>query len=84
MGLFIRKCAVDDDFYEEYFFTQHDSLRDLAIHLMNVEPIEQRNRLFLDINGNDLPKWWVEQEEHPSNARLISITTGLSLLSVSL
>ncbi|XP_022963213.1 probable disease resistance protein At5g66900 isoform X1 [Cucurbita moschata] len=65
----------DDEFYEEQFFSQHDSLRDLAIYLMNIEPIEQRKRLFLEMNGNDFPKWWVEQEKHPSNARLISITT---------
>lgn len=79
MGLLIRKYGYDDDFYEEYSFTQHDILRDLAIHLMNMEPIEQRKRLILDINGNDLPKWWVDQEKHTSYARLISITTGLSL-----
>lgn len=79
VGLFIRQYAYDDDFYEEYFFTQHDILRDLAIHLMNMEPIEQRKRLILDINGNDLPKWWVDQEKHPSNAHLMSITTGLSV-----
>ncbi|XP_022978618.1 probable disease resistance protein At5g66900 [Cucurbita maxima] len=70
-----RKYGYDDEFYEQYWFTQHDILRDLAIHLMNLEPIEQRKRLFLDINGNDVPKWWVHQEKHPSNARLISITT---------
>ncbi|CAK9320370.1 unnamed protein product [Citrullus colocynthis] len=70
-----RQYAYDDDFYEECFFTQHDILRDLAIHLMNMEPIEQGKRLILDINGNDLPKWWVDQEKHPSNAHLMSITT---------
>ncbi|TYK12907.1 putative disease resistance protein [Cucumis melo var. makuwa] len=70
-----RKYGYDDDFYEEYSFTQHDILRDLAIHLMNMEPIEQRKRLILDINENDLPKWWVDQEKHPSYANLISITT---------
>jgi len=62
--------------YNEDFVTQHDVLRDLAIHLSSQEPITERERLIVDISGNKLPNWWIKQEQQLINARLLSISTG--------
>ncbi|KAG7991166.1 hypothetical protein I3843_02G061700 [Carya illinoinensis] len=59
----------------EHFVLQHDLLRELAIHQCSQEPIEQRKRLIIDINGNNIPKWWMEQRLQPINAQLLSIST---------
>uniref|UniRef100_A0A7N2R223 RPW8 domain-containing protein n=1 Tax=Quercus lobata TaxID=97700 RepID=A0A7N2R223_QUELO len=64
-----------DYYYNEDFVTQHDVLRDLAIHLNNQEPVLQRKRLIVDISGNNPPKWWTEQKQPLINARLLSIST---------
>lgn len=37
----------------------------------------------MDINRNEFPKWWSEKEMQPVNARLLSITTGPSVVSLS-
>lgn len=76
--LFFRNEACEDDYHSESYFTQHDVLRELAIQLINEKPVDQRTKLLLDINRNDFPKWWSEKEMQPSNARLLSITTGPS------
>ncbi|KAK2983304.1 hypothetical protein RJ640_011627 [Escallonia rubra] len=66
----------------------HDLLRELAIYLSNQEPIELRKRVILEITDNKLPKLWVEKEQEPINARLLSISTdeafSLSLDSIQL
>ncbi|KAF5451348.1 hypothetical protein F2P56_026461 [Juglans regia] len=61
--------------YSEDFISQHDLLRELAMHQSNLEPVEQRKRLIVDISGNNLPKWWIEHNLKPINARLLSIST---------
>ncbi|XP_059623787.1 probable disease resistance protein At5g66900 isoform X3 [Cornus florida] len=53
---------------------KHDLLRELAIHLSSREPIEQRQRLIMDIRGYDFPEWFVEPIQ-PFHARLLSIST---------
>nr|XP_023875801.1 probable disease resistance protein At5g66900 [Quercus suber] len=71
-----RKDATQiDDYYNEDFITQHDVLRDLAIHLSNQEPVLKRKRLIVDISGNNPPKWYMEQKQQLINARLLSIST---------
>lgn len=78
--LIIRKDVKEvDGYYSEHFVTQHDLLRDLAIHQSSSDPIGQRKRLIVEFSGDDLPKWWKEQKEKPTNARLLSISTGLTL-----
>ena len=73
-----RKDASDvSGYYHEHFAMQHDLLRELAIHQSSQEPIEQRKRFIVDIRGNDLPRWWIEQGQHPIHARLVSLSTGL-------
>lgn len=68
-----------DGYYSEHFVTQHDLLRDLAIDQSSKEPIRQRKRLIMELNGDELPKWWKENKEQPVCARLLSISTGWSL-----
>lgn len=71
----LRNEAHEDDYYSESYITQHDILRELAVHLTNEQRIDQRTRLLVDINRNEFPKWWSEKEMQPVNARLLSITT---------
>ncbi|XP_024186220.1 probable disease resistance protein At5g66900 isoform X2 [Rosa chinensis] len=54
-----------DDFYGERFVTQHDLLRELAIYNAKLDPVEQRQRMNIEIRGNKIPKWWREQKCHP-------------------
>ncbi|THG03288.1 probable disease resistance protein At5g66900 isoform X1 [Camellia sinensis] len=69
-----RKDASEiNGYYNEHFVTQHDLLREVATHQIDQNPIH-RSRLIMDIGGNDLPKWWTEQGQHP--IRLVSISTG--------
>ncbi|KAL7231856.1 hypothetical protein ACSBR2_009977 [Camellia fascicularis] len=69
-----RKDANEiNGYYNEHFVTQHDLLREVATHQIDQNPIH-RSRLIMDITGNDLPKWWIEQGQHP--IRLVSISTG--------
>nr|XP_023887465.1 probable disease resistance protein At5g66900 [Quercus suber]POE67358.1 putative disease resistance protein [Quercus suber] len=70
-----KDASKVNNYYNEDFITQHDVLRDLAIHLCSREPITERERLIVDINGNNLPEWWMEQEQQLINARLLSIST---------
>ncbi|KAK2973599.1 hypothetical protein RJ640_003121 [Escallonia rubra] len=60
---------------EGHFVTQHGMLRELAIYKSSQGPIEKRKRLIMDLSGIELPKWWVEQVQQPTNARIISIST---------
>ncbi|XP_059623799.1 probable disease resistance protein At5g66900 [Cornus florida] len=69
-----RKDASEVD-GGEHFVMQHDLLRELAIHQSSQEPVEQRKRLIMEIRGNDLPKWSIEQMQKPLQAQLLSITT---------
>ncbi|KAG2724562.1 hypothetical protein I3760_01G023800 [Carya illinoinensis] len=59
----------------EDFVSQHDLLRELAIHQCSQEPIEKRKKLILDINGNNLPKWWTELKQQHISSHLLSIST---------
>ncbi|XP_062102118.1 probable disease resistance protein At5g66900 isoform X1 [Humulus lupulus] len=70
-----------DDYYSEHFITQHDMLRELAIHQSRQVPVEQRERLIVEITGNDLPMWWNEQKEQPFKASLVAISTDESFSS---
>ncbi|POO02736.1 Powdery mildew resistance protein [Trema orientale] len=77
-----RKDAYEvDDYYSEHFITQHDMLRELAIHQSRQVPEQERKRLIVEITGNNLPEWWNEQNEQPFNARLVAISTDRSFSS---
>nr|XP_016488078.1 PREDICTED: probable disease resistance protein At5g66900 [Nicotiana tabacum] len=61
--------------YNVHYITQHDLLRELAIHRCDEKPVEERRRLYVNIKGNDFPKWWFDQRLQPVQARLLSIFT---------
>ncbi|KAJ9562330.1 hypothetical protein OSB04_007490 [Centaurea solstitialis] len=78
-----RKDASELEGYcNEHYVTQHDLLRELAIHLSSQDPIAQRKRLLIEIHGNDIPTWWIEQTQQPIATRLLSITTDESFSSI--
>ncbi|XP_048322717.2 probable disease resistance protein At5g66900 [Ziziphus jujuba] len=64
-----------DGYYSEHFVTQHDLLRDLAIHQSIQDPVGQRKRLIMNLRGDNLPRWWKEHKQQPFNAHLLSIST---------
>ncbi|KAG6729320.1 hypothetical protein I3842_01G022100 [Carya illinoinensis] len=82
--LAIRKDASGVGRYSsEDFVLQHDVLRELAIHQSSQKPIEQRERLIVDITENNLPKWWVEQRQQlPLSAQSLSISIDEKFLSM--
>ncbi|KAF5766250.1 putative powdery mildew resistance protein, RPW8 [Helianthus annuus] len=78
-----RKDASELEGYcNEHHVTQHDLLRELAIHLSSQEPIAQRKRLLIEIHGNDIPAWWIDQTQQPIDTRLMSISTDETFSSV--
>ncbi|KAK9740592.1 hypothetical protein RND81_03G046500 [Saponaria officinalis] len=58
------------------FVTQHDVLRDLALHLSNSESVNQRRRLLMPKREPRLPKEWERNADQPFNAQIVSIHTG--------
>ncbi|CAH8357546.1 unnamed protein product [Eruca vesicaria subsp. sativa] len=67
----------EDGFYSEYLVTQHDILRELAIHQSGLEEdFSERKRLNLEIRGDTFPAWCLNQMEPIMiNASLLSIST---------
>ncbi|CAI9304509.1 unnamed protein product [Lactuca saligna] len=69
-------------FCDQQFVTQHDLLRELAIHLNSKLPLPQRSRLIINARGEDLPvPASIEQLQEPMQARMLSISTGESFSS---
>ncbi|KAI3777086.1 hypothetical protein L1987_46880 [Smallanthus sonchifolius] len=78
-----RKDASELESYcNKHYVMQHDLLRELAIHLSSQEPIAQRKRLLIEIHGNDIPAWWIEQTQQPIDTHLLSISTDETFSSV--
>ncbi|MFS7891077.1 putative powdery mildew resistance protein, RPW8 [Helianthus anomalus] len=78
-----RKDASELEGYcNEHYITQHDLLRELAIHLSSQDPIAQRKRLFIEIHGNDLPAMWSDETQQAIDARFLSISTDETFSSV--
>lgn len=83
-GPFTREDAdLVDGSDNEQFVSQHDLLRELSIHQSSLLPVKLRKRLFIEITENDLPSWLMEHKQQPTNAQLLSITTGLYSLVFS-
>lgn len=61
----------------EIFVTQHDVLRDLALHLSNQGLINERPRLLMPRREKELPKEWERNSDQPFNALVVSIHTGI-------
>ncbi|KAD4179632.1 hypothetical protein E3N88_28223 [Mikania micrantha] len=71
------RTTVDGDLVNQQYVTQHDLLRELAIHLSNKPdvPIAQRKRLIIAARGEDLPASVLNIQE-PMQARIMSVSTG--------
>ncbi|CAF2089145.1 unnamed protein product [Brassica napus] len=67
----------EEGFYNEYLVTQHDILRELAIHQSGLETFFERKRLNLEIREDQFPDWCCLNQIEPIiiNASLLSITT---------
>ncbi|XP_075655189.1 putative disease resistance protein At5g66900 [Castanea sativa] len=76
----VKDASEVNSYYNDDFVTQHYILRELAMHQSSQESEEQRPRLIMNISGNNLPKWWMEQKQLLINARLLSISTDESFL----
>lgn len=77
--LTIVKDARAGDLYTGYYeisVTQHDVLRDLAIHLNNRGNINERKRLLMCKRDMALPKEWERYADRPFNAQIVSVHTG--------
>lgn len=60
--------------------TQHDVLRDLALHSSNRGHVNERRRLLMPRRETELPKEWERNSDQPFNAQIVSIHTGISSL----
>ncbi|KAK9053884.1 hypothetical protein SSX86_024959 [Deinandra increscens subsp. villosa] len=57
--------------------SQHDVLRDLAIHMSSsLESVNQRKRMLMARREDGIPKEWQRNTETPFLARIVSIHTG--------
>ncbi|WZY79301.1 hypothetical protein YC2023_025685 [Brassica napus] len=70
----LGKNEQEDGFYNGILVTQHDVLRELAIHQSRLESILETKRLHLKIIKNIFPDWYSNLRQ-PINARLLSIST---------
>ncbi|XP_052202856.1 probable disease resistance protein At4g33300 [Diospyros lotus] len=62
--------------YYDICVSQHDVLRDLALHLSNCGTINQRRRLLMPRRENGIPKEWERNIDKPFDAQLVSVHTG--------
>lgn len=62
--------------YSELSVTQHDVLRDLALHMSNHESLNNRKRLIMPRREDRLPKEWERNKDRPFEAQIVSIHTG--------
>lgn len=66
--------------YYEISVSQHDVLRDLAIHLSNRESVNQRKRLLMPRREAGIPKEWERNVDEPFNAQIVSLHTGIMVV----
>nr|XP_043635720.1 probable disease resistance protein At4g33300 [Erigeron canadensis] len=77
--LTLVKDSKDGDSYSSYCeisVSQHDVLRDLAIHMSSVGSVNKRKRLVMARRENGVPKEWERNADQPFLARIVSIHTG--------
>lgn len=63
--------------YSELYVTQHDVLRDLALHMGNREKLNRRKRLIMPKREDGLPKDWLRNKDGSFDAQIVSIHTGI-------
>ncbi|XVF36212.1 hypothetical protein REPUB_Repub19eG0038900 [Reevesia pubescens] len=77
--LTLVKDAQAGDAYSSYYeivVTQHDVLRDLALHLSNRGDVNERTRLLMPRKVTELPRDWERNTDQPFNAQIVSVHTG--------
>ncbi|EOA39703.1 hypothetical protein CARUB_v10008348mg [Capsella rubella] len=63
--------------YYDVFVTQHDVLRDLALHLSsNRVEVNRRERLLMPKTEPVLPREWERNKDEPFDAKIVSLHTG--------
>ncbi|XP_010526003.1 PREDICTED: probable disease resistance protein At4g33300 [Tarenaya hassleriana] len=62
--------------YYDIFVTQHDVLRDLALHLSGRGKANRRQRLLMPKRDSALPREWERNNDEPYNALIVSFHTG--------
>ncbi|RDY11000.1 putative disease resistance protein, partial [Mucuna pruriens] len=73
-----RKVAKDSDmYYNNHFVMLHDHLRELANYQSEEEPFELRERLIIELNGDNRPEWWVRQNQEGTIGRMFSSILGM-------
>ncbi|XP_010437782.1 PREDICTED: probable disease resistance protein At4g33300 [Camelina sativa] len=60
----------------DIFVTQHDVLRDLALHLCNRGKVNRRQRLLMPKRESVLPREWERNSDEQYDAQIVSIHTG--------
>ncbi|EOA16023.1 hypothetical protein CARUB_v10004147mg [Capsella rubella] len=60
----------------DIFVTQHDVLRDLALHLSNIGKVNRRKRLLMPKRELELPREWERNSDEEYKAQIVSINTG--------
>eukprot|EP01018_Ginkgo_biloba_P004423 Gb_29643 [translate_table: standard] len=61
----------------EISFSQHDVIRDLALHLASQDSVIHRKTLFMPQKEDGLPMKWQALKNHASKAQIVSIHTGV-------
>ncbi|XP_048444244.1 probable disease resistance protein At4g33300 [Pyrus x bretschneideri] len=77
--LTLAKDARDGDIYSSCYdisVTQHDVLRDLALHLSNDGSMNERSRLLMPRRETELPREWERDSDQPFYAKIVSVHTG--------
>ncbi|KAF0888914.1 hypothetical protein E2562_020136 [Oryza meyeriana var. granulata] len=62
--------------YHDFSVTQHDVLRDLALHMSGRDALNNRRRLVMPRREESLPKDWQRNKNIPFEAQIVSIHTG--------
>ncbi|XP_047046333.1 putative disease resistance protein At5g47280 [Lolium rigidum] len=62
--------------YHDYSVTQHDVLRDLALHMSGRDSLNKRGRLVMPRREESLPRDWQRNKDTPFEAQIVSIHTG--------
>lgn len=68
--------AMEYSCASELSFSQHDVMRNLAVHVANKESIDNRQRLFMPRKEDNIPKEWLTLTNQVSGAQFLSIHTG--------
>ncbi|KAL6622529.1 hypothetical protein ACP70R_032408 [Stipagrostis hirtigluma subsp. patula] len=62
--------------YHDFSVTQHDVLRDLALHMSGRDSLNKRRRLVMPRREESLPRDWQRNKDNPFEAQIVSIHTG--------